>query len=160
MTCPPIRTRRVGRGPWRPDEGTGHWLGGTNDLSLRQRPDPSAVSFSPPAGGCRWIWGDRIGGQVICSPPIPMTLSDRQVSRASRSCGWSMGKEAQVNRSRGLDGESKDSRQGRPRPFAHHFGMHRQVSLKRNHTCQAPLTPHLRPHRVSVVSENAETAGS
>jgi hypothetical protein len=33
--------------------------------------------------------------------------------------------EAQNNRSRGLEDESEDSRPGRPRSFAHNFGMHR-----------------------------------
>jgi hypothetical protein len=36
-----------------------------------------------------------------------------------------MATEAQINRSRGWDGESEDSRPGRPRSFAHNFGMHR-----------------------------------
>jgi hypothetical protein len=34
-----------------------------------------------------------------------------------------MGTEAQVNRSRGLDGELEDLRPGRARSFAHNLGM-------------------------------------
>jgi hypothetical protein len=49
------------------------------------------------------------------------------LDRASRSCGWEPGTEAAVNCSQGLDGESEDSRAGRPRSFTHCHGMHRFV---------------------------------
>ena len=49
-----------------------------------------------------------------------------------------MGTEAQVNRSRGPDGESEDSRPGRPRSFTHNSGMHGASDTPRAALLQLP----------------------
>jgi len=113
------------------DAGIGDGTPGDRCGRVRGRITPETTGG--PCNKCGWevkkgagVAGDASGGLGFGRGSCDgLRGRNTDVLPGSRSCGWAMRTEAQVNPSRGLDGESEDWRRGRPRSIAQSFGMHR-----------------------------------